>query len=94
MTGKIKGRRWNVGDVAYKKQQSYDDAPPFGEDYEFEVVITKETVDRGLGRDAEYYYFYNVLNITNNAPEDPFTTGISAGNDLRKNPHFGKKFWK
>ena len=94
MTEKIKGRRWNVGDVAYKKQQAFDDAPPFSEDYEFEVVITKENIDRAPGRTPEYYYSFDVLNITNNAPEHPFIPGISAGNDLRKNPYFGKKFWK
>lgn len=87
---KITGKR-NVGDEAYLTLESY--VSPY-EDFEVKVFITKEVVMPKWGRGEEYHYFYEVLAISNNAPENPTIIGNSAGKNLRKNPKLGKKYWK
>jgi len=87
---KITGKR-NVGDEAYLSFESY--VPPY-EDYEVKVLITKETIMGKWGTGDEYSYFYDVLAISNNAPEDPLIGSNTRGVNFRKNPKLGKKFWK
>ena len=86
---KITGKR-NVGDVAYLTLESY--VPPY-EVFEVKVLITKEIIAPKWGRGEEYHYFYDVLDVSNNAPDNPIIIGNTPGKDFRKNPKLGKKFW-
>lgn len=86
----ITGRRWKVGDIAYRTMENYQ--PPY-DNYEIKVLIRKEIIMPKWGRGEEYGYFFEVLDYTKNAPENPVITSVTAGTNFRKNPKMGIRSW-